>query len=111
MGAEPETVPYKQFINVIEPYFICLHFPNHTSPAPLDTHYSQICVPILKFGTLGGGGGGGGDLGLSLSRYVCVQKRRTWVLFGLQGSEMSENISLKMGLKFAASHNMGKNLC
>ena len=24
---------------------------------------------------------------------------------------MSENISLKMGLKFAASLNMGKNLC
>ena len=29
----------------------------------------------------------------------------------LQGSEMSENISLKMGVKFAASLNMGKNLC
>ena len=26
-------------------------------------------------------------------------------------SEMSENISLKMGVKFAASLNMGKNLC
>ena len=25
------------------------------------------------------------------------------------GSEMSENISLKMGVKFAASLNMGKN--
>ena len=31
--------------------------------------------------------------------------------FWLQGSEMSENISLKMGLTFAASLNMGKNLC
>ena len=31
--------------------------------------------------------------------------------FQLQGSEMSENISLKMGVKFAASLNMGKNLC
>ena len=35
----------------------------------------------------------------------------TWVLFQLQWSEMSENISLKMGVKFAASLNMGKNLC
>ena len=42
---------------------------------------------------------------------VCVQKGRTWVLFELQGSEMNENISLKMGVKFAASLNMGKNLC
>ena len=32
-------------------------------------------------------------------------------LFQLQESEMSENISLKMGVKFAASLNMGKNLC
>ena len=24
---------------------------------------------------------------------------------------MSENISLKMGIKFGASHNMGGNLC
>ena len=31
--------------------------------------------------------------------------------FQLQGSEMSENISLKMGVKFAASLNMGTNLC
>ena len=30
--------------------------------------------------------------------------------FQLQGSEMSENISLKMGVKFAASLNMGKTL-
>ena len=27
------------------------------------------------------------------------------------GSEMSENISLKMGVTFVASLNMGKNLC
>ena len=33
------------------------------------------------------------------------------VLFGLQGSEMSENISLKMDVKFVESLNMGKNLC
>ena len=31
--------------------------------------------------------------------------------FWLQGSEMSENISLKMGVKFAASLSMCKNLC
>ena len=37
--------------------------------------------------------------------------RRLWVHFQLQGSEMSENISLKMGVKFAASLNMSKNLC
>ena len=32
-------------------------------------------------------------------------------LFHLKGSKLSENISLKMGVKFAASLNMGKNLC
>ena len=42
-----------------------------------------------------GGGGGGSDLVLSMPRCVCP-KVRTWVLFWLQGSEMSENISLKM---------------
>ena len=31
--------------------------------------------------------------------------------FWLQGGEMSENVSLKMGANFAASVNMGKNLC
>ena len=36
---------------------------------------------------------------------------RTWVLFQLQGIELSENISLKMGVKVAASFNMSKNLC
>ena len=30
--------------------------------------------------------------------------------FQLQGSEMSENISLKMGVKIAASLSMGKNI-
>ena len=33
-----------------------------------------------------------------------------WSFFGFQGSEMSEKTSHKMGLKFAASLNMGKNL-
>ena len=31
--------------------------------------------------------------------------------YGLQGSEMIENISLKMGIKLAASLNMGENYC
>ena len=44
--------------------------------------------------------GGGG--GASLPGCVCPK---------VQGSDMSENISLKMGVKFAAPLNMGKNLC
>ena len=52
----------------------------------------------------------GGDLVLSLPGCVCP-KVKDMVLSWLQGSEMSENISLKMGVKFAASLNMGKNLC
>ena len=52
--------------------------------------------------------GGGGGLG---SKYVCVQKGGTLVLFWLQGSEMSENISFKMGTHFVTSLNIGKNLC
>ena len=39
----------------------------------------------------------GGDL-VPQCPDVCVQKRRTWVLFRLQGSEMSEKISLKINL-------------
>ena len=43
---------------------------------------------------------------------MCVSKSEGHgVLFQIQGSEMSENISLKMGVKFAASLNMGKSLC
>ena len=42
---------------------------------------------------------------------VCIQKRWTWVLFQFQVSAMSEMISLKMGVKFAASLNMGEDLC
>ena len=34
----------------------------------------------------------------------------SWILFQLQGSEMSENISLTIGVKFAASLNNGKSL-
>ena len=32
-------------------------------------------------------------------------------LFRPQGSEKSENVSLKMGVKFAAFLNMGNNVC
>ena len=42
---------------------------------------------------------------------MCVQKVKFVGRFQLQGSEISENISLKMGVKFAASLNMGENLC
>ena len=54
---------------------------------------------------------GGGDLVPTMPRCVCPKVKDIWVLFQLQGSDMSENISLKMGVKFAASLNMGKNLC
>ena len=54
--------------------------------------------------------GGGGHLVPSLPGYVHPKVKDIWVLFGLQGSEMSENISLKMGVKFAVSLNMGENL-
>ena len=46
---------------------------------------------------------GGGDLYATLPRCVC----RKVVLFRLQVSEMSDMISLKMGVKFATSLNMG----
>ena len=49
----------------------------------------------------------GGATWFQLCPDVCVQKLRTSDLFQLQGSEMSEHISLKMGVKFAASPNMG----
>ena len=41
---------------------------------------------------------------------VCPKVKELFI-FQLQGSEMSENISLKVGVEFAASLNMGKNLC
>ena len=57
------------------------------------------------------GGGGGGGLGSNYAQ-MCVSKTEGHVSFSrLQGSEMSENISRKMGLRFAASLNMGENLC
>ena len=43
---------------------------------------------------------------------MCVSKSEGhWPFFWPQGSEISENISLKMGVKFAASLNMDKILC
>ena len=62
---------------------------------------------------MGGGGEGGGSTWFQLCLDVCVQKRRTLVLFQLQVSEMSEKIFTqnKMDVKFTASLNMGKNLC
>ena len=53
---------------------------------------------------------GGGDLVPTMPGYMCP-KVKDMGPFQLQGSEMSENISLKIGVKFAASINMGKNVC
>ena len=44
-----------------------------------------------------------------MPRCVCP-KMKEMVHFSAQGSEMNENISLKMGMEFAASLNMGENL-
>ena len=53
---------------------------------------------------------GGRGLG-SNHAWMCVSKSEgNGSFFSLQGSEMIENISLKRGVKFAASLNMGKNL-
>ena len=41
----------------------------------------------------------------------CVYKREGHLFFWPPGSEMSGSISLRMGLKLAASLNMGKDLC
>ena len=46
--------------------------------------------------------GGGVGTWFQLYPVVCVQKGRTWILFQLQGSETSENVSLRMGVKLAA---------
>ena len=55
-----------------------------------------------------GGWGLGVDLVLTLPGCVCP---KVCVLFRLQGSKMSEKISLEMGIKLAASLSMGENLC
>ena len=53
---------------------------------------------------------GGGVLGFNFARMCVSRSEGQGVLSWLQGSEMSENISFKMGVKFAASLNMGMNL-
>ena len=54
--------------------------------------------------------GGGGATWFQLYPDVCVEKGRTWVPFRLQVSEMSDMISLKMGVNIATSLNMGGRL-
>ena len=53
----------------------------------------------------------GGDLVPAIPGCVCPKVKDMGPFFQLQGSIMSENISLIMDVKFAASLNMGKNLC
>ena len=53
---------------------------------------------------------GGGGTWFQLYPDVCVEKGRTWVPFRPQVSEMSDMISLKMGVNFATSLNMGGKL-
>ena len=52
----------------------------------------------------------GGATWFQLYPDVCVEKGRTWVPFRPQVSEMSDMISLKMGVNFATSLNMGGRL-
>ena len=52
--------------------------------------------------------GGGGDFVPTMPGCVCP-KVKDMGLFQFQGSAMSDNISFKLGVKFAASLNMGKN--
>ena len=82
----------------------------HYNTAYIETH--KMCPqPTMSHITGGGGGGGvgGGDLVPTLPRCVCTKVKD--MIFGLQGSETSENILLKISLKLAASLNMGKTLC
>ena len=53
----------------------------------------------------------GGDLVPTVPGCVCPKVKDMGPFFWLLASEMNENISLKMGVKLAASLNMGKNLC
>ena len=62
-----------------------------------------------KGGVLPGGGGGGGGLGSYFAR-MCVSKGEGHgFLFWLQGSEMSEIISLRLGVRYAVSRSMVRN--
>ena len=79
--------------------------------------HSQSLTRVMKHrGSISGaiplslGGRGEGEV-LGSNPVVCPKVKDIWVFFQPQGSEMSENISLKMGVKFAVSFNMGKNLC
>ena len=72
------------------------------------------CGPCLAGLGLGYGedGPGGGRLVSNYAR-MCVSKSEghgSLFSFNLE-SEMSENISLKMGVEFAASLSMGRHLC
>ena len=51
----------------------------------------------------------GGDLVQTMHGCVYPKVTSTWVLFKLQVSEISENISFKMGVESAASLNMNEN--
>ena len=54
---------------------------------------------------------GGGGTWFQLCQRMCGSLSEGYGAYGLQGSEMIENISLKMGIKLAASLNMGENYC
>ena len=57
----------------------------------------------------GGGGGKGGRLDLVPTMPGCVCPKVTDMGLFSASREMSENISLEMGVKFAASLHTGKN--
>ena len=65
-------------------------------------------LPATRISHPDQGQGGGGGLGPNYGS-VCP-KVRTWVLLQPHESEISENSSLKMGVKFAVSLNMGDNV-
>ena len=68
----------------------------------LATGVSIVCVCIP--------GGGGGDLVSIMPIIMCVFKSEgNGFFFRLQVNEMNEEMSFKMGAKFAASFYMGKN--
>ena len=54
------------------------------------------------------GRGGGEDFVSRMARCVLGSKDN-WSFFGIEGNEMNEKFSFKMGVKFAASLNMGGN--
>ena len=60
---------------------------------------------------MGPRGEGVGRLGSNYARSVCPKVKEMGSFFLLQASELIVNISLKMGVNFAVSLNMDKNLC